>query len=103
MGQGNDLFQLTVTIKVPPLTNYWAVDRKFLSEEYPEWIGTQLNDTFLIETPTSTFSVSGISTISAPNNVAFDPSGELVTINTTGAVGMTAANAAGTTYDGATS
>jgi hypothetical protein len=104
--QGNDLVQLTLILNVPPGASHWAVDWKFFSEEFPEFVGTQFNDAFLIETapfpPFSNFVISGVSTITAPNNVAFDPSGELVTINTTGAVGMTAANATGTTYDGAT-
>jgi hypothetical protein len=78
------------------------VDWKFFSEEFPEYVGSSFNDAFLIETPTSTFVVNPDFTLTAPNNVAFDPSGELVTINTTGAVGMNSANAVGTTYDGAT-
>ena len=100
--RGHDLFQLTLTLNVPPGATHWAVDWKFFSEEFPEFVGTIFNDAFLIETPTSNFTISGIATITAPNNVVFDPSGHLVTINTTGAFGMTAANAAGTTYDGAT-
>jgi murein DD-endopeptidase MepM/ murein hydrolase activator NlpD len=99
--QGNDMVQLTLELEVPSGAEYWAVDWRFLSEEYPEWVGSRYNDAFLIETPSSTFTISG-SDIVAPNNVATDPSGELVTVNTVGAVGMSAANSMGTTYDGAT-
>lgn len=100
--QGNDLVQLSVTLKVPPGTQGWLVDWKFLSEEFPEWVGSQYNDAFLIETPFSEFQISGFATIEAPNNVALDPDGELVCVNTVGVVGMSAWNALGTTYDGAT-
>lgn len=99
--QGNDMVQLTLELEVPSGAEYWAVDWRFFSEEYPEWVGSVFNDAFLIETPSSTFTISG-SDIVAPNNVATDPSGELVTVNTVGAVGMSAANSIGTTYDGAT-
>ena len=100
--QGNDLFQLTLTLNVPPGVAFWAVDWKFFSEEFPEFVGSIFNDAFFIETPTSNIVIVGNVASSDDNNVAFDPSGEPVTINTTGAVGMTAANAAETTYDGAT-
>lgn len=107
--QGNDLVQLTLTLAPAPGATHWAVDWRFFSEEFPEFVGTQFNDAFLIETdrtgsggPISTFVINPDNTINAPNNVAFDPSGNPVTINTTGAVGMTAANSLGTTYDGAT-
>ena len=99
--QGEDLVQLTLTLNVPPTSTHWAVNWKFFSEEFPEYVGSVFNDAFLIETPSSSFIISGAD-ITAPTNVAFDPSGALVTVNTTGAIGMTSGNAAGTTYDGAT-
>ena len=100
--QGNDLVQLSVTLEVPPGTQGWLVDWKFLSEEFPEWVGSQYNDAFLIETPFSKFQISGFATVEAPNNVALDPDGDLVCVNTVGVVGMSGWNAMGTTYDGAT-
>jgi hypothetical protein len=42
------------------------------------------------------------SSISAPNNFAFDPTGSEISINAAGITAMTASNAIGTTYDGAT-
>ncbi|MBI3957596.1 MAG: DUF4832 domain-containing protein [Chloroflexi bacterium] len=99
--QGNDLVQLRLTLAVPVGASEWAVDFKFLSEEYPEYVGSIYNDAFLIETPLSTFVINAAE-IDAPNNVALDPEGRQVTINSVGPGGMTAANAAATTYDGAT-
>lgn len=99
--QNNDLVQLDVTLNVPAGAQSWLVDFKFLSEEFPEYVGTSFNDAFLIEQGSSNFTISG-NQITAPNNVAFDANGNRLTINTTGALGMSAADAAGTTYDGAT-
>lgn len=100
--QGNDLVQMTLVLTPPTGESSISFEWKFFSEEFPEFVGTQFNDAFLVELGSSTFTITGISTITAPNNVAFDGSGNPITINTTGALGMTAANAAGTTYDGAT-
>jgi len=99
--QGQDLVQMTLVLNVPPSAQSWYVNWKFLSEEFPEWVNTDFNDVFLIERGSSTFIISG-NTVTAPNNVAFDQNNNLITINTTGALGMLAANATGTTYDGAT-
>lgn len=98
---GRDMVRMTVVFTVPPAAQSWILNWKFLSEEFPEWVGQQYNDTFLIEKGTSNFTISG-NTVTAPNNVARDASGNLISINTTGVLGMTAAQAAGTTYDGAT-
>ncbi len=87
---------------MPPNVNYWAVDFKFFSEEYPEFVGSSYNDAFFIQTPPVSIVVNSDYTVTAPNNYALDPSGNQVTINTTGVIGMSAANAFGTTYDGAT-
>jgi hypothetical protein len=96
-----DVTVLKVDLNVPATANCLTLDFKFYSEEYPEWVGNIYNDAFIAELDSSTWSTSG-STISAPNNFAFDPSGDVISINSTGATAMSAAQAAGTTYDGAT-
>jgi hypothetical protein len=97
-----DVTILKVDVDVPPTANcLLGVDFRFLSEEYPEWVGTQFNDAFIAEVDQSTWTTYG-SQISAPGNFAFDEAGNPITINAAGASTMTEANAAGTTYDGGT-
>ena len=44
--QGNDLVQLALRVHVPANKNCLNVDFKFLSEEFPEYVGHDYNDTF---------------------------------------------------------
>ena len=97
---------LDVTVLKIPFTastgqNCLTFDFRFLSEEFPEYVGFSVNDAFIAEVDNSTWTTSG-STITAPNNFAFDPAGDVISINSSGATSMSAADAAGTTYDGAT-
>jgi uncharacterized repeat protein (TIGR01451 family) len=96
-----DVSILKIDLNVPTGVNCLSFDFRFLSEEYPEYVNSDFNDAFIAELDNSTWTTSG-STISAPNNFAFDPSGDVISINSSGATSMTAANADGTTYDGAT-
>jgi hypothetical protein len=96
-----DVTILALGLKVPTGANCLTFDFKFLSEEYPEWVGKEFNDAFIAELDASTWSTNG-NAISAPKNFAFDPSGNVISINSTGSTAMNPANAAGTTYDGAT-
>ena len=95
----NDLVTLRVDLDVPADTNCLTIDYRFLSEEFPEYIGSQYNDAFLAELDANDFQVSGSGTLTAPSNFAFGPDGNVTTIN---ASGTSADNALGTTYDGAT-
>lgn len=96
-----DVSVLKVDLDVPATANCLSFDFKFLSEEYPEWVGTAYNDAFIAELDSSTWTTSG-SAINAPDNFAFDANGNVVSVNAVGLGGFNAANAAGTTYDGAT-
>jgi hypothetical protein len=98
---GQDMVQLTVDTDVPEGAQCWMVDWKSFSEEYPEYVDSMYTDAFLIEVGSSDISEVDL-IVTAPNNVAYDANGALININTTGALGMTASNAEGTTYDGAT-
>jgi pimeloyl-ACP methyl ester carboxylesterase len=96
-----DVTVLAVDLNVPAGRNCVAFDFAFYSEEFPEWVGTAFNDAFIAELDVTTWSTSG-STISAPDNFAFDVEGNPVSINSTGVTGMNELNASNTTYDGAT-
>jgi hypothetical protein len=98
----HDVTVLKVDVTVPTSANcLLGVDFRFLSEEYPEYVGSSYNDAFLAEVDQSTWTVSG-NEINAPGNFAFDQQGSPITINAAGAASMTADFAAGTTYDGGT-
>ncbi len=97
----NDVAVLAVTVNVPATDNCLLVDVQFLSDEFPEFVGSSYNDAFIAEYDANTWSVAA-STITAPDNFAMDSSGAPLTINSVGAASMTAADATGSTYDGAT-
>lgn len=95
-----DVTILKVDFTVPSGSNCLSFDFRFLSEEYPVFVGGTVNDAFIAELDTSTWTTEN-NAISAPDNFAFDAAGEVVSINSTGVGGMTAANGAGTAFDGA--
>jgi uncharacterized repeat protein (TIGR01451 family) len=102
--RGNTDFDVTVLkidLNVPSGRNCLTFDFRFLSDEFPEFVGSNFNDAFIAELDTSTWTTSG-SDITAPNNFAFDPDDNVISINAAGAASMSAGEATGTTYDGAT-
>jgi uncharacterized repeat protein (TIGR01451 family) len=96
-----DVTTLKIDLDVPAGKNCLTFDFRFLSEEFPEYVGTKYNDAFIAELDASTWSTSG-STITAPSNFAFDATNNVISINAAGAASMSEAQASGTTYDGAT-
>lgn len=96
-----DVSVLRVDLNVPAGANCLRFDFRFLSEEFPEFVNSMVNDAFIAELDTSTWDTMG-NVITAPNNFAFDPAGNPITVDSTGSTSVSAANAAGTTYDGAT-
>ena len=92
---------LTTYLQVPQGVNCLAVDFRFFSEEFPEFVGSSVNDGFVAELDVSDFTADAAqnNAVVAPHNFAFDQAGKVISINT---AGFSAADAAGTTYDGAT-
>ena len=85
---------LKVDVTVPAAANcLLGVDFRFLSDEYPEYVGSSYNDAFVAEVDESTWTVTG-NEISAPRNFAFDQQGNPITVNAAGAASMTAEFAA---------
>ncbi len=94
----HDMVQLKINLNVPASANCLSVDFRFLSEEYPEFVGSAFNDGFVAELDTSDFQATDTG-ITAPHNFAFDSTNHVISVNTTG---FSDTEAAGTTYDGAT-
>jgi Bacterial Ig-like domain (group 1) len=94
-----DVSILQILLNAPENSNCLSFDFKFLSEEYPIYVGTAFNDAFIAELDLSTWTTAA-STITAPNNFAFDADGNVVSINSTGIGGMSPAQGIGTAYDG---
>ena len=96
-----DVTILRVDLDVPATANCLNIDFRFLSEEYEEYVGTDFNDAFLAELDSTTWATSG-SSISRPDNFAFDPAGSVISVNGSGYTSMSSAGGSGTTYDGGT-
>ena len=92
---------MKIDLAIPTGANCLSFNFRFLSEEFPVYVGTAFNDAFIAELDTTNWTTSG-STITAPHNFAFDSSNAVVSINSTGLGGMSAANGAGTAFDGKT-
>lgn len=94
-----DLVTLRVDLDVPAEANCLTVDYRFLTEEFDEFIGSQFNDAFLAELDDTTFVLQDDGTVIATSNFAAGPDGSITTVKS---AGVSADNALGTTYDGAT-
>jgi len=96
--QGNDLVRLRLQLKVPDNITCAGFDFAYYSDEFPEYVGQNYNDTFTAQLNESDLLISADNTVSAPGNFAFDTEGNIISVNA--AFGMTADT--GTTYDGGT-
>jgi uncharacterized repeat protein (TIGR01451 family) len=101
-GTDADVTVLQIDVAVPASRNCLTLDFRFLSEEFPDFVGEGFNDAFIAELdPENPWTTSG-SSIDAQDSFALGPDGDVISINTTGALSMTRDEAAGTTYGGAT-
>jgi len=99
-GVVNDLTILHVAINVPTGKNCLALDFRFLSQEYPQWVG-QFDDGFLVELDADNWKIrSGSASFNAPANFATDSSGQPLSVNSTGTLALSPAGAAGSGFEG---
>jgi hypothetical protein len=91
-----DVTILKIDFNVPAGKNCLTFQLRFLSEEYPNYVGSQYNDAFIAELDNSNWTTTD-GVIAAPNNFA-TVSGANVSVNS---LPMSAANGAGTAFDSA--
>lgn len=94
-----------IRIDVPKGANCLSFRFKFLSDEYPEWVGSEYNDALIAElgrSPRWDASGNQDPTITAPRNFATTRDGNLISVNGTGVARVNRRAAKGTTYDAAT-
>jgi hypothetical protein len=79
-----------------------AFDFRFLSEEFPEFVNQGFNDAFVAQLDTLNVAVDpAAQTVNAPGDFAAG-AGDRISVDAAGPSAMSPAEAAGTTYDGAT-
>lgn len=95
-----------IRVKVPQGANCLSFRFKFLSEEFPEFVGTEYNDAFIAEldhSPSWDASGNQSPTISAPDDFATTRNGnDIISVNAAGVAKVSKGAAKGTTYDAAT-
>ena len=93
-----------INLRVPRGANCLSFRFRFLSEEFPEFVGEEFNDAFVAELDETTWETNTILSpaIDAPRNFATDPNGNPISVNSTDPANVTRENARGTTYDAAT-
>lgn len=101
-----DLTTLRLYLRVTKGENCLSFRFRYLSQEFPRFVGSQFNDGFVAELDYTSW-ISGLSGpsdphISAPHDFAKDPNGNIISINAVGPAAMKRSYANGTTYGGAT-
>ena len=96
----HDVSILRLDLLVPAQATCLSFDVIFGSEEYPEFVGSY-NDAFLAELDVSNWTVVG-NEITAPQNIAFDHNGGVVSVNSAFFDESTVVTDNGTAYDGST-
>lgn len=100
-----DVLIWRIRFRVPKGANCLSFRFKFLSDEYPEWVGSEYSDAMIAEVRHSPSWNAGSNQnpeIKAPANFATTRDGKLISINSTGVARVSRGAAKGTTYDAAT-
>jgi hypothetical protein len=101
-GVARDWTVLKLDVDVPAGANCLAFDFRFLSEEYPQYVGSTYNDAFVAEVDANSWSVLSGGALVRPNDFAASPLGEPISVNGVGPTEMVAAEAGGTYFNAAT-
>lgn len=97
-----DVTQLDMKLRVPKGANCLSFRFRFLSEEYPEFVKSDFNDTFLAMYDKPSWQAQGGTRVKAPANFAVTRDGHKIGVNNTTLARVSPGNAKGTTYDAAT-
>lgn len=99
-----DVTILRIGLRVPKNATCLSIRFRFLTEEFPEYVGSPFNDFFIAELDGTSWDAGTREnpTITAPRNFAFDSQGNVISVNSAGAATVTRNRAKGTTYDGGT-
>lgn len=93
---------LKINVTVPGGDDCLALDYRFLSEEFPEFVGSQFNDAFIAEIDSTSWVVEEEGGLIRPNDFAASPAGEPISVNGLGETAVNGAEAGGTYFDAAT-
>jgi len=99
-----DVTIMRIDLRIPRNANCLSFRFKFLSEEFPEFVGDDFNDAFIAELDASNWNAATKDDpkITAPRNFAVTAGGEPIRVNKVGTTSVTPASAKGTTYDAGT-
>jgi hypothetical protein len=93
---------LRVDVQVPLSANCLSLDYRFLSEEYPNFVGSQYNDAFFAEIDSTSWSVADGGQLTRPNDFAVSAAGNPISVNGVGDTAMLSSEASGTYFNAAT-
>lgn len=98
----HDATTLKIDFTVPPAANCLALSYRFLSEEFPEFVGSRFNDAFVAELDKTTWTTDANQEIVVPDDFATKAGGKPVSVNGVGPTAVSVGESAGTTFDAAT-